>query len=141
MKKTSFYLECLPFVPLTAILFSVLSLPAMAGTIEPTPVPCWFFRGESLELQQTCSYQSISWAGGWQGRLLWEDGVETIIRYGLQGRGDRPCEDTSLDEVCGSSYFRDPNSLERIPVEPGRRVEGAISCVQPRQTSVCWKLN
>jgi hypothetical protein len=139
MNRTSSLLKFLPFIPLAVILSSVLPPQAIAGMIEPTPVPCWFFRGESIELQQTCSFESISWAGGWQQKLRWEDGVVTVFAYGLQGRGERLCEDTSLDGVCGSSYYRDPNSLERIPEDKARQIERPIRCVQPQQNSVCWR--
>jgi hypothetical protein len=108
-----------------------------AGRVEPTRIRCWFFSGEQLEFQQICSYESWSWAGGGRSKLVWEDGVATTIAWGLQGRGERPCEDSSLDDVCGSMYYRDPNTLERLPLQ-GQQTQGAIKCIQTRN-SVCWR--
>jgi hypothetical protein len=108
-----------------------------AGRVEPTRIRCWFFSGEQLEFQQICSYESWSWAGGGGSKLVWEDGVETAIAWGLQGRGERPCEDVSLDGVCGTMYYRDPNTLERLP-ESQEQTQGAVKCIQTRN-SVCWR--
>jgi hypothetical protein len=62
---------------LPAFFTGIFVVPARAGRIEPTPVSCWLFRGDKLELNQTCSYESISWAGGGTSSLRWEDGVRT----------------------------------------------------------------
>lgn len=44
---------------LATLIMGVVS-PAQGGKVKPTPVSCWFFRGEKLELQQTCTYSSQS---------------------------------------------------------------------------------
>jgi len=117
--------------------------PAHGGEVKPTPVSCWFFRGEKLELQQTCTYRSRSWAGGWAASLHWEDGVPTKIAYGLQGRGEKPCEDTSVDGVCGVTYFRHPTTLKRISEVEGenrfKESQPTIICIEIQDKSVCWR--
>lgn len=75
--------------------------------------------------------------------MTWEDGVVTYRAWGLQGRGERPCEGISLDDVCATEYGRDLTTLERIS-------EGEVSthqrdgrdyvrCLQVRNNSVCWE--
>ena len=128
---------------LSILVIGVFVYPAQAGRVEPKSVSCWFFRGEKLELQQTCIYEAQSWAGGGVSSLRWEDGVETKMARGFQGRGEKPCgEDTSIDGVCGVRYFRDPTTLKRISeVEQEnreRKSQPMIFCVQVRDRSVCW---
>lgn len=127
---------------LSALITMLAATPAQAGRVEPTPVSCWFFRGEKLELQQTCIYESYSWAGGGGSTLLWEDGVKTQMAWGLQGRGEKPCEEMSVDGVCGVMYFRDLTTLERISKAEGeqrqRNEQQVVRCVEVRGKSVCW---
>jgi len=127
---------------LPAFFTGIFVVPARAGRIEPTPVSCWLFRGDKLELNQTCSYESISWAGGGTSSLRWEDGVRTKMAWGLQGRGERLCEDTSIDGVCGVSYGRHPATLKRISNEEqeNRRSKNqpTIRCVQVQDKSICY---
>jgi hypothetical protein len=124
-----------------AVLFST-EIPAEAGRVEPESVPCWFFREEKLVLRQTCIYESTSWLGGGGRSLLWEDGVKTEMNWGLQGRGERPCEDTTLDGICGSEYFRNPATLTRLANAEVERMrtknQRMIRCVQARRNSVCF---
>jgi hypothetical protein len=63
------------------------------------------------------------------------------MAWGLQGRGERPCPDNSLDSICAFFYHRSPISLKRISEKVKRQLpSGAvINCVQARQNSVCWK--
>ncbi len=79
--------------------------PAHAGRVEPKSVSCWFFRGEKVELEQTCITEVHNWIGGGVRFIRWEDGVQTTIAWGLQGRGEKPCVDISFDGVCGVSYL------------------------------------
>lgn len=115
---------------------------AQAGKVEPKPVSCWFFRGEKLELRQTCIYESISWAGGWRATLTWNDGVKTIIASGVQGRGDKACEGTKVDNVCGISYLRHPSTLKRLSEAEIDRMRmnnrKMVACVQLVGNSVCY---
>ncbi|MFP4651298.1 MAG: hypothetical protein ACLFM4_02595 [Phormidium sp.] len=80
-------------------------LPALArfgvGPVEPTAAECWFFRNGQLEERQRCTYSGHSWTGGGVTVLEWEDGVSTVINFGLQGRGERPCPEVGVDGVCG----------------------------------------
>jgi hypothetical protein len=116
--------------------------PARAGRVEPTSVSCWFFQGDKVELNQICIYENYSWAGGGVSSLRWEDGVKTRMAWGLQGRGEKPCPDTSIDGVCGVTYFRHPTTLKRISEEERqnrvRKSEQTISCVQAQNKSICW---
>jgi hypothetical protein len=127
---------------ITLNLFAATMAPAQAGKIEPMPVSCWFLHGENVQLNQTCTYESVSWSGGGLMSLTWEDGVKTGMTWGVQGRGGRPCEETALDGVCGSDYIRDPKSFRELPREQGeqRRLEGqkSVRCVEVKQNSVCW---
>lgn len=128
----------------SAIAFAALPMsPVRAARVEPTPVHCWFLRGEEIELQQTCTYESVSWAGGGGSTLLWEDGVKTTLGWGLQGRGRNPCgDDWRVDGVCGSEYYRRPDTFEVISqTERNHRVmneQDAITCIQVNDHSVCW---
>lgn len=117
--------------------------PVRAGRIEPTPVSCWFLRSEEIELEQTCTYESVSWLGGGGSTLLWEDGVKTTLGWGLQGRGRGPCgDDWRVDGVCGPLYYRIPNTFEIIyKAERDRRVMNnldVVNCVRVNDNSVCW---
>lgn len=128
------------FLPVLAT--GIFVVPARAGRIEPTPVSCWLFRGDKLELNQTCTYESVSWAGGGTSSLRWEDGVRTQMAWGLQGRGEKPCADTSIDGVCGVTYGRHPATLKRISNAEREKLasqsQPTISCVQVQNKSVCW---
>lgn len=133
--------KLLAFLPI--LVMGVFVSPVHAGRIEPIPVFCWLFRENKVELKQTCSYESISWAGGGTNSLRWEDGVQTKMDYGLQGRGERPCPDTSIDGVCAVRYFRHPTSLQRISAEEeakNRLVnrQSSVICLQVRDKSICW---
>jgi hypothetical protein len=110
---------------------------AIAGRVEPTPVRCYFFKGEALAMQNTCTYESWSWAGGGGNSLTWEDGVVSSIQFGLQGRGERVCPDgeMAVDRVCGKVYARSLNTLKRI----SNNREPAMTCIQLDKKSVCWK--
>ena len=120
---------------------------ALAYMIAPTPVSCWFYRGEKLELQQTCIYSFASWAGGGTSSLTWEDGVKTYIAFGKQSpRSGQPnCADKILDKVCASTYCRDPKTLVRISKsEQERRYSNSqrsVECVEVNNKSVCFLFN
>ncbi|MCU0547429.1 MAG: hypothetical protein MUE44_35585 [Oscillatoriaceae cyanobacterium Prado104] len=124
--------------------FTGISVPALAGRIEPIRVPCWLFRGDKLELNQTCTYESVTWAGGGTSFLRWEDGVRTKMTWGLQGRGEKPCADGSIgvDGVCGTNYYRHPATLKRISSEEResrlKNNQPSVNCVLLRNKSICW---
>jgi hypothetical protein len=137
-------INCTIWAVFLSAFFTGISVPALAGRIEPTSVPCWLFRGEKLELKQTCIYEFYSWAGGAAATLRWEDGVRTKIVWGLQGRGEKPCADdsTGVDGVCGTNYYRHPATLKRISsFERESRLKNnqpSVNCVQLRSKSICW---
>ena len=129
------------FLPILVMVISVPS--ARAGRAESTSVSCWLFRGDKLELKQTCIHESRSWAGGGVGTLRWEDGVQTKIYRGFQENGDKPCgENESIDGVCAVRYFRHPTSLKRISAEESLKREmnrqSSVFCLQVRDKSICW---
>lgn len=132
---------------LTLLLLSPIAFPqpAQAGRVEPQPVACWFFRGETLELKNTCTYESTSWAGGGGRSLTWEDGIKTSMGFGLVGRGTPACKDsneTAVDNVCGKGYARDAKTLKRM--SEGQRIKLVnqdkkfILCIEVRNKSICW---
>ena len=132
---------------LILLLLSPIALPqpAQAGRVEPEPVPCFFFRGETLEIRNTCTYESTSWMGGGVPSLTWEDGVKTSMAYGLIGRGTPACKNTSetaVDGVCGKDYFRDARTLKRISDKQRIKLlnqdEKYIVCVEVKNKSICW---
>lgn len=132
---------------LIALIPSIMLLlstnPVQAGRTEPQPKPCYFFRGEQLELRQTCIYESTSWAGGGVSKLVWKDGVVTTMKWGLQGRGEKTCNgEMSVDGVCARGYYRHPISFERISRETMERMnrndQNVINCLQIGRNSVCY---
>ena len=74
--------------------------------------------------------------------MRWEDGVQTTMAWGLQGRGEKLCEDISVDAVCGVSYRRDSTTLKRISNQEweNRRSKNqpTIGCVQVQDKSICY---
>ena len=121
-------------------------LGAIAGVNPPRSVRCYFFKGENLEIENTCILKSATWTGGGFRTLRWEDGVVTEMQFGLQGRGWRVCpeDETSVDGVCGKSYDRHPDDLQRISERESFNMSvnqnrTPVKCVQVRKGSVCWK--
>ncbi len=121
---------------------AVSSSPAQAGRLEPTAGNCWFFRRGQLDLKQACIYSGYSWAGGGFTTLEWDDGVRTTIAFGLQGRGERPCPELSVDGVCGEWRYRDPRTFQ--PLTEAERTRRQITdipvlqCADVNHNSVCW---
>ncbi|KPQ32495.1 MAG: hypothetical protein ACLFQ7_01215 [Phormidium sp.] len=124
-------------------------LPALArfgvGPVEPTAAECWFFRNGQLEERQRCTYSGHSWAGGGVTVLEWEDGVSTVINFGLQGRGERPCPEVGVDGVCGEWRYRDAATLTPLSEAERRQTERngipTLQCVDVNNNSVCWRPN
>lgn len=127
---------------LPIIVMGVFVFPARAGRTEPTSIPCWLFRKEKLELQQTCISESHTWTGGGIRSLRWEDGVQTTMAWELQGRGEKLCEDISIDGICGVSYGRDSTTLKLISNQEWenrrRKNQPTIGCVQVQDKSICY---
>lgn len=123
--------------------------PALPGRIKPVPTKCWHLSLEQVKIRNTCVYESTSWAGGWTGSLLWEDGVKTKLSGGLQGRGWLLCrnaEDIAVDGVCGSVYYRDVATFTRLAdsdaqsrLDSGPKGSQSVArCIQLPRSSVCW---
>ncbi|MGL4501348.1 MAG: hypothetical protein ACRCU2_19915, partial [Planktothrix sp.] len=89
-------------LPISSFLIGVTSsIVAVAGTMEPRYLECFFFRNGQLEITQHCTVSGTSWAGGGFTLLQWDDGTTTRIPFGLQGRGERPCPQLSVNNICG----------------------------------------
>jgi hypothetical protein len=76
-------------------------------------------------------------------KLVWEDGVVTSMKWGLQGRGEKTCNgEMSVDNVCALAYPRHPITLERISREDMERMnrndQKVIYCLQTGRNSVCY---
>jgi hypothetical protein len=133
----------LALIPIFSSVF--ISVPTQAGRFEPVSGKCWFFRGEELEIEQSCTLSGYSWAGGGYTVLRWEDGVKTVISFGKQGRGSRPCqtenskfnEEVAVDGVCGEWYHCDLETLEPVEADSSNREE-LIRCVAVNGNSVCY---
>lgn len=139
-KTKAIALHLLVALPVSSLLFRVM--PSMAGQAKPTPADCWFFRNGQLEITQSCIYSGVSWAGGGVITLQWQDGVKTTIAFGLQGRGERPCPQMSVDNVCGEWRYRDPTTFEPLSdAELDRRNRNrlpALQCADVNNNSLCW---
>jgi hypothetical protein len=112
---------------------------AIARPNPPTPVQCYFFKGETLQLENTCTYQGSSWAGGGSHSLTWKDGIVTSISYGLGARGAKTCADGEFlvdDKVCAVRYSRSSKTLKRIS---NNSDSDRVNCVQMKGKSICWK--
>jgi hypothetical protein len=74
--------------------------------------------------------------------LRWFEGVQTKMTWGLQGRGEKPCAEDSINGVCGVIYFRHPTTLQRISEEESQKrainCQLAVTCVQIQDKSICW---
>lgn len=131
-------------LPISSFLIGVTSsMVAVAGSMEPRYLECLFFRNGQLELTQNCIVSGASWAGGGFTLLQWDDGTTTTIAFGLQGRGERPCPDLSVDGVCGEFRYRDPTTLELLSdADQQRRQQNNLplmQCANVNNNSICWR--
>ena len=128
-------------ITLTLIGSAIVSFPksAIARPTPPTPVQCFYFQGNTVQIENTCTYQGSSWAGGGSHTLTWEDGLVTSISYGLGARGKKTCADGVFlvdDDVCGLSYSRSSTTLKRISNNSN---SDRLQCLQMKGKSICWK--
>jgi hypothetical protein len=110
---------------------------AQARSFKNNSVRCYFFKGETLAMEETCKSDGGSWAGGGGHSLKWSDGITTQIKFGLQGRGTPACpsgNQMSVDDKCGEVYLRSASSFRRVKNASGKFIE----CVQLDRKSVCW---
>ncbi len=119
------------------LLFSLASAtlvgqPAKAAITYPTPVRCYFFRGERVEIQETCILSSGSGTSSGEITLQWPDGVITKMRW----RNDR----LSIDGYDAFMYWRDSRNFQRLPTNIDR-TENLLKCWQSESSgnSVCWR--
>lgn len=110
---------------------------AQARFFKNSSVRCYFFKGETLAMEEICKSDGASWAGGGGHSLKWSDGITTQIKFGLQGRGTPACpskEQIAVDGKCGEVYLRSAKSFRRVNNTNGN----TIQCVQLDRKSVCW---
>ena len=122
----------------TLVLAFVPSNIAYAGRIEPVATKCWYLVSDRIQIRNTCIYESHSWTGGGVSYLLWEDGVKTVMTWGLVDDGDPNCQNgrqVSVDGVCGLKYARDPVNLKYLSES---WIDDAARCVRLKRHSVCW---
>jgi hypothetical protein len=111
---------------------------AIASSFKDRSYRCYFFKGETLTIEDICKSDGGSWAGGGGQSLKWSDGIITSIQFGLQGRGTPACPSTdqiSVDGTCEELYYRSTKTLKRLNKPTGNVME----CVQLDKKSVCWK--
>jgi hypothetical protein len=129
-------------IALTLIGSAIAPQIAQAGSFKNSSVRCYFFKGETLAMEETCKSDGYSWFGGGGHSLKWSDGITTQIRFGLQGRDVQGREATacpikgqmSVDEKCGEIYLRSTKTLRRVNNPNGN----FMRCVQLDRKSVCW---
>jgi hypothetical protein len=126
-------------IALTLMGSTIVSYPksAIAGYVPNTSVPCYFFKGETLKIQEICQASRATWAGGGGHSMKWSDGVVTNISFGIQGRGEIVCprtEQIAVDGKCGTIYARSNTTFKRVKDDGSDR----LSCVQLTGKSVCW---
>ena len=131
-------------LPISSFLIGVTSsIVAVAGTMEARYLECFFFRNGQLEITQNCTVSGTSWAGGGFTLLQWDDGTTTRIAFGLQGRGERPCPQLSVDDVCGEFGYRDPVTFQPLSdAELNRRRQNnlpVVQCANVNNDSICWR--
>ncbi|MBW4419796.1 MAG: hypothetical protein KME13_11275 [Myxacorys californica WJT36-NPBG1] len=117
--------------------FSFLAtLPAIAGSLPEKSVPCYFFRGDRVELKQTCTHVAGWGTGAGGAALTWQDRVVTRLAW--------ENDELSLDGNKAFSYARDRKTLRRLPSDEAKRLRdngaSALSCWQTYKygNSVCW---
>jgi hypothetical protein len=126
-------------IALTLIGGAIAPKTVIARPTPPTPVPCYYFQGETLELKNTCTYKGSSWAGGGSHTLTWEDGIVTSISYGLGARGAKTCAEGEFlvdDNVCAVNYSRSSKTLKSISNDS---TSDRLHCLQMKGKSICWK--
>jgi hypothetical protein len=119
------------------LIIPAIAQQAIAGSFKNESIQCYFFKGEKLAIEDTCQASGTSWAGGGGYSLKWSDGVTTQIKFGLQGRGIPVCpsqDQMAVDDTCGQKYSRSIKTLKSIDSR-----DGAMTCIQLNQKSVCWK--
>jgi hypothetical protein len=124
-------------IALTLIGSAIVPQIAQARWFKNSSVRCYFFKGETLAMEETCKSDGASWAGGGGHSLKWSDGITTKIKFGLQGRGTPACPiegQMSVDGKCGEGYLRSTKTLRRV----NNPNDDFIHCVQLDRKSVCW---
>jgi hypothetical protein len=124
-------------IVLTLIGSAILPQIAQARLFKNSSVRCYFFKGETLAMEETCKSDGASWAGGGGHSLKWSDGITTQIKFGLHGRGTPACPiegQMSVDDKCGEVYLRSTKTFRRVNNANGN----FIRCVQLDRKSVCW---
>lgn len=127
--------------------YKILSVAAITATaslfvigVQARPYPdrpgiCYFFRGNSLELTQTCVISTGYGTGEHYAVLNWADGVKTHILNNLNLKPPT----LKVDGEIAQEYKRD-TSFYSVVENPGSR-EDIMFCqrILSNQNSVCYK--
>ncbi len=111
--------------------------PSIAGEYPDRSGQCYFFRGETLELQEACKLSTGYGAGAQYVILNWSDGVKTKIFNLTVCKEGGNCGHT-VDDEKAKFYSRDLflNSTDE-------KDEQEITCyaIQKNDNSVCYRFN
>jgi hypothetical protein len=129
--------------PGTRIALATLSLlstlawitPSIAGEYPDRSGQCYFFRGETLELQEECKLSTGYGAGAQYVILNWSDGVKTKIFNLTVCKEGGNCGST-VDDAKATLYSRD---LFLNPTDEKDEQEITCYAIQNNNNSVCYR--
>jgi hypothetical protein len=74
------------------------------------PVPCYFFKGDKLEVENQCDWVRYNRSSNESYNYLrWEDGVKTYFKFTSYGSDELF---VTVDDKHAGSYRRDPKNLK-----------------------------
>lgn len=111
--------------------------PSLAGEYADRPGQCYFFRGETLELQEACPLSTGYGAGAQYVILNWSDGVKTRIFKLTACKEGGNCGNT-VDDEKASFYSRD---LFLNPTDDKEEQEITCYVIKKNDNSVCYRFN
>lgn len=123
------------FASLALLSGFVGSQPAIAGAYPDRPGQCYFFRGETLEMHETCTLSTGYGAGAQYVILNWSDGVKTKIFNLTVCKNGGNCGST-VDDVKATFYSRD---LFLKPTEEKDEQELTCYAIHNNDNSVCYR--
>jgi hypothetical protein len=128
-----------PIAIATLSLLSILSWtkPSIAAEYPDRSGHCYFFRGETLELQEKCKLSTGYGAGAQYVVLNWSDGVKTRIFNLTVCKGGGNCGNT-VDDEKATLYSRD---LFLNPTDEKNEQEITCYVIKKNDNSVCYKFN
>jgi hypothetical protein len=124
-----------PIALITLSLPIAFTQPSMAGENPDRSGDCYFFRGETLELQEECKLSTGYGAGAQYVVLNWSDGVKTKIFNLTVCKGGGNCGHT-VDDEKATFYSRD---LFLNPTDDKNEQEITCYEIQGNKNSVCYR--